>query len=220
MLEVQKLPARSWSELALQRYTRSSLHAQILRIGPDWPRYERTLLIGLGILLFSIAARFVITTIQKHLAERAVCLRVECPAQARPGWRGEILEKPTIFHPHDDGMIQCYDPATGYRLSDIQADTPESIDEKIQLAKAAQVQWSKSSWSTRRKLMNTIQKWVVEDCETITRVAARDTGKTVSTIRARDLRSAHATTPVALTLLDPYRCTRRNRPSTRLSASC
>ncbi|MCO5609972.1 hypothetical protein L7F22_064207 [Adiantum nelumboides] len=38
--------------------------------------------------------------------------------------------------------------------------------------------WKRSSWSRRRIVLKTIKKWLVDDVETICRVACRDTGKT------------------------------------------
>ncbi|CDU25289.1 related to aldehyde dehydrogenase [Sporisorium scitamineum] len=118
------------------------------------------------------------SSLNAWVAERGVSLTVPAPAQARAGWSGTVLENPSIRDASKPGKIICYDPATAYLIGEIDADTPETISRKIAAAKAAQVRWSRSSFALRRKFLRTMQRWVVADAETITRVAARDTGKT------------------------------------------
>lgn len=133
-------------------------------------------LIFTGLVVFIISRIGAATT--AYLAEQGVFISIPPPPQARPGWTSTILSKPSIRDPSRPDKIICYDPATAYLIAEIDADTPETISLKISKAKSAQVAWSRSSWAQRRKFLRTFQKWVVNDSETIARVAARDTGKT------------------------------------------
>lgn len=132
------------------------------------------LLTGLVILLVSRIGSY----FSSHLAEQGVSVTIPPPPQAQPGWKSNILSKPTIRDTSKPGKIICYDPATAYVIDEIDADTAITIAGKIAKAKQAQSAWAHSTFAQRRKLMRTIQKWVVSDAETIARVAARDTGKT------------------------------------------
>ncbi len=111
-------------------------------------------------------------------AEQGVSVSLPCPEQAKPGWKGQLLTKPSIRDPSTPDKITCYDPATAYRIGTVTADTPATIADKIAKAKKAQLKWKHSSFALRRKVLRTMQKWVVNDSETIARVASRDTGKT------------------------------------------
>lgn len=122
-----------------------------------------------------------------------------CPAEARAGWKPvKILSPPSIRHglASDNSRsattmngtgkstkpetITAYCPATGAFLGKVDADTAQSIDEKVNNALHAQRKsWGKhADWTRRRRLLKTINAWMVRDMDTIARVACRDTGKT------------------------------------------
>ena len=135
-----------------------------------------TSLVLTGLVVFVISRLG--STWKAYVAEQGVSIAFPAPPQARPGWTGTILTNPRIRDPAHPGKIICYDPATAYLIDHIDADTPETIRAKIAKAKTAQSKWAASSFALRRKVLRTMQKWIINDSETITRVAARDTGKT------------------------------------------
>lgn len=100
------------------------------------------------------------------------------PAEAQPGWRGQETRAPHAPLLTPDGLITCYDPATGYVLARVPADKPDTIHAKIGRACAAQREWRTSSFATRRMLLKTMHAWIQRDLEPIARIACRDTGKT------------------------------------------
>jgi acyl-CoA reductase-like NAD-dependent aldehyde dehydrogenase len=57
--------------------------------------------------------------------------------------------------------------------------TKDGIDRAIASAKKAQVEWAQTSFSERRKVLKTMLKFVLENQETIARVACLDSGKTM-----------------------------------------
>ena len=59
--------------------------------------------------------------------------------------------------------IQCYCPANGKILGQVNPTTPDGIDRAIARAKEAKVDWAKTSWSQRRKVLKTMLKSVVMD---------------------------------------------------------
>ncbi|PWN50014.1 Aldedh-domain-containing protein [Violaceomyces palustris] len=139
------------------------------------PVSPTSLLVG-SILTFFISHLF--NRFITALVESPLPIKLSVPEQALKGWKGKILENPGITSESSPGTIVCYDPATAYHIADIKADDEVSIKLKISKAKQAQLRWSKTSFGQRRKVLNTFQKWVVDDMEMIARVAARDTGKT------------------------------------------
>lgn len=57
-------------------------------------------------------------------------------------------------------LIQCYAPATGESLGRVNPSTAEGIDRAIAKAKEAQVQWAKTTFAERRKVLRTMLKYV------------------------------------------------------------
>ena len=56
--------------------------------------------------------------------------------------------------------IQCYCPATGASLGRIAPATEADIDEAVMRAKEAQVEWAKTTFAQRRKVLRTMLKCV------------------------------------------------------------
>ncbi|KAF1997864.1 aldehyde dehydrogenase [Amniculicola lignicola CBS 123094] len=111
-------------------------------------------------------------------AEVAVPYNVAPPDQATPGWKGDVLEKPSL-KVSGSQLIQCYAPATGEILGRVNPSTVDGIDRAIAKAKDAQVEWAKTSFAQRRKVLKTMLKFVLENQEAIARVACLDSGKTM-----------------------------------------
>lgn len=109
--------------------------------------------------------------------EKAVDFTVAAPEQCTPGWKGKTLDEPTI---KVDGStaIQCYAPATGEFLGFVNPTTPDGIDRVVEKASKAQVEWAKTSFSQRRRVLKTLLKFLFDNQEPIARVACLDSGKT------------------------------------------
>ncbi|KAJ7074290.1 aldehyde dehydrogenase domain-containing protein [Mycena amicta] len=75
--------------------------------------------------------------------------------------------------------ITCFDPATGLHLATLKADSEEEIAHKIKLAQIAQKTWKQTSFGRRRRVMRSLNKWLVENQDVCARTACRDTGKTL-----------------------------------------
>ncbi|KZF20804.1 Aldedh-domain-containing protein [Xylona heveae TC161] len=103
------------------------------------------------------------------------CLPV--PEQCRPGWKGEEVER-TELKVAGSSSIQCYCPASGKSLGLINPATPDGIDRAIARAQEAQTEWAKTSFSQRRKVLQTLLKFVLENQENISTAACLDSGKT------------------------------------------
>lgn len=109
--------------------------------------------------------------------EKAVDFTIPTPEQCEPGWRGKTLEEPTI-KVSGSTAIQCYAPATGQFLGFINPATRNGIDRTIAKAAEAQVEWAKTSFSQRRRVLKSLLKFVLDNQETIARAACLDSGKT------------------------------------------
>ncbi|KAF2872896.1 aldehyde dehydrogenase-like protein [Massariosphaeria phaeospora] len=111
-------------------------------------------------------------------AQAAVPYEVSPPEQTKLGWKGEVLEEPSL-KVSGSSLIQCYCPATGESLGRVNPSTADGIDRAIARAKEAQAQWAKTTFAQRRKVLKTMLKFVLENQETIARVACLDSGKTM-----------------------------------------
>ncbi|KAI4092409.1 MAG: hypothetical protein LQ344_003474 [Seirophora lacunosa] len=109
--------------------------------------------------------------------EAPVHYEVPLPEQAKPGWSGRVLEEPAIKIP-GSSVIQCYDPATGQLLGNVNPTTPDGIDRAVARAAEAQQEWAKTTFTQRRKVLRTMLKFILDNQENIATVACLDSGKT------------------------------------------
>ena len=93
------------------------------------------------------------------------------------GVTSQPSEKLDLQDPKRPGFIQCYDPATKQRLGEVRAMTANDVHELCIKAAQAQKTWAKTSFAERRKVLRTIQKYIVHHVEDICRVCSRDSGK-------------------------------------------
>lgn len=63
-----------------------------------------------------------------------------------------------------DDMINCYCPANGKLLGKVAPANQEDIDNAIAKAAAAQQEWAKTSINERKKVLRTLQKYVLLFC--------------------------------------------------------
>ncbi|EGV64912.1 Meiotic Sister-Chromatid recombination aldehyde dehydrogenase [Yamadazyma tenuis] len=110
--------------------------------------------------------------------EAPIKLNVSIPDEAKPHWKGKRLYSPTLRIPDEPNKIQSYCPATSQSLGVFPTTSKEEMDQQIKAAKVAQKQWAKSSFSLRRKLLRTLNRYILDHQEDIARVACRDSGKT------------------------------------------
>lgn len=75
--------------------------------------------------------------------------------------------------------VPCWDPATMDFLGEMPVLAPEDVQNAVSRARAAQKQWAGSSFAQRRQLLRVIQRFLLENAETIAIVACRESGKTV-----------------------------------------
>ncbi|PWN25026.1 ALDH-like protein [Jaminaea rosea] len=124
-------------------------------------------------------AMTILSLLDSRRKESPVHAHHPTPPQIQPGWEGKCLESTELLDPKDTlGLqIRCFDASTGWHLATLEADTRQTIDDKLAAASEAAKKWEGSEWSARRRLLRSILAWIVEDQEKIVRVACRDTGK-------------------------------------------
>jgi acyl-CoA reductase-like NAD-dependent aldehyde dehydrogenase len=77
----------------------------------------------------------------------------------------------TPFPKDTKDRIPCYDPGTLEMLGpDMHAMTAAEVRERIARAKVAQKEWGKSSFKQRRMLMKILQRFILENQDTICQV--------------------------------------------------
>mmetsp|Transcript_74526 Transcript_74526/g.155368 ORF Transcript_74526/g.155368 Transcript_74526/m.155368 type:complete len:605 (-) Transcript_74526:79-1893(-) len=75
--------------------------------------------------------------------------------------------------------IPCWDPSTMEFLGEMKAMSPDDVRETVARARKAQKVWAESPFAQRRQLLRTIQKFILENAETVAIVACRESGKTM-----------------------------------------
>jgi acyl-CoA reductase-like NAD-dependent aldehyde dehydrogenase len=84
-----------------------------------------------------------------------------------------------LLDPQQPGWIQCYNPATGDRLGRVPRMTAADVDVVIQKASMAQTSWRQTTFAQRRRVLRTLQQYIVHNVDTICQVASLDSGKPV-----------------------------------------
>lgn len=90
---------------------------------------------------------------------------------------GVVKGQPSLKDPKRPGFIQCFDPSTGQYLGQVKAMNAQDVHEACVKAAAAQKEWAKTSFAERRRVLRTLQQYVVHHVEDICRVSSRDSGK-------------------------------------------
>ncbi|KKY13573.1 putative aldehyde dehydrogenase [Diplodia seriata] len=109
--------------------------------------------------------------------EAAVDYSVEPPEQCSSGWKGRVLDQPSLKITGSND-IQCYAPATGQFLDQITPASEQDIDNSVARAKEAQKEWKTTTFSERRQVLKTMLKFVLENQQNISTAACLDSGKT------------------------------------------
>ncbi|CCE80454.1 Piso0_003571 [Millerozyma farinosa CBS 7064] len=132
-------------------------------------------------LAYIFYARYITKKPNKYnKLEEPVNITITIPNEAKPHWKGKRLytSNMTVRLPNEPEKIQCYCPATGQYLGTYCVTSREDMDNQISQAKKAQIEWGKSSFSTRRRLLKTLKRYILENQDNIARIACRDSGKT------------------------------------------
>ena len=132
---------------------------------------------SIAVVVIGLATLWLLYRLLRSDLEKPASISVPAPEQCAPGWTGKVLAQPAIKVPGSTA-IQCYAPATGQLLALINPTTPDGIDRVISKAAAAQRQWAKTTFVQRRRVLRTLLKFVLDNQETIARVACLDSGKT------------------------------------------
>ncbi|KAM5346745.1 hypothetical protein ACJ41O_009750 [Fusarium nematophilum] len=75
--------------------------------------------------------------------------------------------------------VQCYAPATGQFLGNINPSTPAAIDRAVAAAAAAQKTWAETTFEQRRAVLRSLMQYVLDNAEHICKIAGLDSGKTM-----------------------------------------
>ncbi|PCH34198.1 meiotic sister-chromatid recombination aldehyde dehydrogenase [Wolfiporia cocos MD-104 SS10] len=145
--------------------------------------YPLTLFFALGIWL--VFHRF------QTVHNRAVPFRHPPPPQIGPHFEPRQIPHPSLdahllheeLRPHfmdpDRRYITAYDPATSFHLGTFLADSALEIGMKVRAAQDAQRAWRHTAFRDRRRVIRSLNKWLVDNQEACARVACRDSGKTL-----------------------------------------
>jgi acyl-CoA reductase-like NAD-dependent aldehyde dehydrogenase len=130
------------------------------------------------VIAFGFLVYWVIPVVKLLARLPAKRINVPYPEEAEPEWKGEVLDEPKIKLPRLSAIV-CYCPATGQRLGHINPTTVDGVSRAIKAAGEAQVEWAKTTFEQRRQVLKTLLQFILDNQETIARVAARDSGKPI-----------------------------------------
>ncbi|KAK1218368.1 Meiotic Sister-Chromatid recombination aldehyde dehydrogenase [Marasmius sp. AFHP31] len=128
---------------------------------------------------------------ERRMKNTAIPFHFRAPVEADPKWTSKKLSHPgleshltepdLLMVPPSQGRryITSFDPSNGLHIATTLADNASEIEAKIMKATEAQKEWKHTNWVQRRRVIRSLQKWLVENQELCARVACRDTGKTL-----------------------------------------
>jgi acyl-CoA reductase-like NAD-dependent aldehyde dehydrogenase len=93
------------------------------------------------------------------------------------GVKSEPMTNPQLLVASEPDLVQCWDPSTLQHLGTAPAMNKAQVEDLCAKAAHAQKSWAKTTYTQRRMVMRTIQKYILEHQEDICRVCARDSGK-------------------------------------------
>ncbi|VEU21058.1 DEKNAAC102013 [Brettanomyces naardenensis] len=117
---------------------------------------------------------------RKHV-EKPTKFEFPAPEEAKPNWKGRRLIPADISQEDDPDHIYCYCPATAQFLGKFKSNTKEEIDSAIGRARKAHDSFYHDPDFTlkRRKVLRTLNEFIIRNQASIARVACRDSGKTM-----------------------------------------
>ncbi len=89
------------------------------------------------------------------------------------------MSTPAQVVPASASTITCRDPATGERLGEVPVMDRAAVVAAVARARAAQPAWAATSFAERRAVLRAVLAAVVERQEELSRLAVRDSGKTM-----------------------------------------
>eukprot|EP00970_Alexandrium_tamarense_P002880 scaffold417_cov184-Alexandrium_tamarense.AAC.9 len=84
----------------------------------------------------------------------------------------------SLVDPSNPNLLQCYSPSTLENLGTVPNLSAEQVNELAIRAKSAQQSWKTTTFAQRRRVLRTLQKYVVSHVDEICKLSARDSGKT------------------------------------------
>lgn len=123
------------------------------------------------IALISLLAEFI------FLSPPKIDVPLALSESSDDGVKGEPMSNPQLLIPSESDKVQCWDPSTLQHLGTAPAMGKEQVEALCAKAAKAQKSWSTTTYTQRRMVLRTIQKYILEHQEDICRVCARDSGK-------------------------------------------
>lgn len=85
---------------------------------------------------------------------------------------------PPLFDPKKPTLLNCFSPSTLSNLGTVPNLSTAEVNALASRAKAAQASWKQSTFPQRRRVLRTLQKYIVSHVEEICKLSAADSGKT------------------------------------------
>jgi acyl-CoA reductase-like NAD-dependent aldehyde dehydrogenase len=81
--------------------------------------------------------------------------------------------------PQVPATVPCVDPATGERLGEVPAYTPQQVRACVHKARVAQTSWRRTSFAQRRRVLQRLLDHILDHADELCELVARDAGKTL-----------------------------------------
>ncbi len=83
-----------------------------------------------------------------------------------------------IFDAANPTILQCYSPSTLEKLGSVPNHTAEQVSNLARRSKLAQQAWKATTFAQRRRVLRTLQRYIVSHIDEICQLCAQDSGKT------------------------------------------
>jgi len=84
----------------------------------------------------------------------------------------------TLLDPANHTLVQCYSPATLVKLGTVPNLNAQQVSDLAKRSQTAQQSWKSTTFAQRRRVLRTLQKYIVAHIDEICQLCAKDSGKT------------------------------------------
>ncbi|KAL3822423.1 hypothetical protein ACHAXA_007430 [Cyclostephanos tholiformis] len=85
---------------------------------------------------------------------------------------------PALVDPSDPTTLRCFSPSTLEELGTVPILSADRVSDLALRSKVAQISWSATTFAQRRRVLRTLQKYVISHVDEICQLCVRDSGKT------------------------------------------
>jgi hypothetical protein len=112
------------------------------------------------------------------ILDRLPSIESEVQLPVLQSMKSSNIKPPALLDPKKPTLLNCFSPSTLSELGTVPNLSTAEVNTLASRAKVAQASWKYSTFPQRRRVLRTLQKYIVSHVEEICKLSAADSGKT------------------------------------------